>query len=165
MSIAHLLSKSPVSSVRRLASGALAQSARRRRMRIWEKAECLEDRCLLAAALVANVETGAGHVAAFSGLSNVDGRELHVEVMVWVPDGADAHEIGLAALQQQGARPITSAEFSLTGLQWTQFSDEDMGNDFVTQHYRPNNDPFAGAGLGDTHNCAEHVGQRRHLSF
>ena len=62
---------------------------------------------------------------------------LLVHAWVLVPAGADANEVAREALASQGARRITSAEFTATGLVWDQFSDSDPTNDRVTQYYNP----------------------------
>ena len=43
----------------------------------------------------------------------------------------------LQHLHNQGARPFTHDEFTTIALKWDQFSDNDPGNDFVTQNYNP----------------------------
>lgn len=106
-----------------------------------QSAEVLENRCLLSV----NPLSEAGQFGFIGGVSEVNGNELHVNVMVWVPDGADANEIGLAALDAQNARPYQSAAYSTINQEWGQFSDSDTGNDFVEINYNPANDPFSGA--------------------
>lgn len=86
------------------------------------------------------------------GVAQVQGQRVIVEVIVVVPPGADANEVALAALREQGARPFQSAEFSTTGLVWNQFFDSAGDNDFVTQNYNPAGEPAGGkAALMGTH--------------
>ena len=81
-----------------------------------------------------------------SALGIVPGRDLIVHIWVVVPPGADKNEAANEALRNQGARPLTQDEFSTISLLWDQFSDGDLGNDFVIQNYNPNNDPTNGQG-------------------
>ena len=97
---------------------------------------------LSVSALVAD----ASQLASIRGVTQVEGQDVVVDVLFVVPDGADANEVGLTALQEQGARPFQSQEFSLTGLLWDQFFDPDPGNNFVTQNYNPADDPTGGMG-------------------
>ncbi|HEV8574296.1 MAG TPA: matrixin family metalloprotease [Dehalococcoidia bacterium] len=87
------------------------------------------------------------------GIARVGGEDVFVEVLVGVPERADAHAAAAQALREQGARPadrheLASAGFTTTGLVWDAFSDGSAGNDFVTQYYNPKNDPTRGAALG-----------------
>ena len=93
------------------------------------------------------------------GVAVVQGEEAFVHIRVVVPSGQDKDAVADAALRQQGARradprDLRSAEFSITGLVWDQFSDADLSNDFVTQYYNPADDPTEGNGetaLTNTH--------------
>lgn len=87
----------------------------------------------------------AGAIATGFGSATVDGRPVVVEVFVAVPAGVDASAAVRAAVREQGARPIDSADFKLTGLVWDQFSDSVNTNDLVTQYYNPSGDPTGGA--------------------
>jgi len=71
-----------------------------------------------------------------------------VHVTVLVPPGADRNQTALDALRDQGARPFQGNEFSTTGLDWDQFSD-DAREDYVVQNYNPANDPTANYLTGD----------------
>jgi hypothetical protein len=64
-----------------------------------------------------------------------------VHVTVAVPRGADANTVADDAVRGQGARPFGPLEFSLTGLVWDQFLDEDPGNDVVPQYYNNSGEP------------------------
>lgn len=126
------------------AFGPLTKNRSRRRSghQLESHAEVLEQRLVLSA--VTGAASDGGHIATVEGVAEVDGRDLHVEVMVWVPAGGDADEITSQALREYCARKITASAFSTTGLQWSQFDVLGNGDDFVTQHYNPSNDPFAG---------------------
>lgn len=56
-------------------------------------------------------------VSAF-GKANIGGQELIVHTVSIVPRGGNPNDVAIESLAAQGARPITSAEFSLTGLVW-----------------------------------------------
>jgi len=86
------------------------------------------------------------------GIARVGGEEVFVEVLVGVPEGADAHAAAAQALRDQGAHhadrhELESAGFTTTGLVWDVFSDGSAANDFVTQYYNPKGDPTGGAAL------------------
>jgi Matrixin len=86
------------------------------------------------------------------GIARAGGEDVFVEVLVAVPEGADAHAAAAQALREQGARPadreeLESAAFTMTGLVWDNFSDGNAANDFVTQNYNPKGDPTGGAAL------------------
>lgn len=109
---------------------------------------------LLAMTAMANASgsDGSPHTVSALGIARAGGEEVFVEVLVGVPDGADAHAAGAQALREQGARPadrheLDSAGFTTTGMVWDNFSDDTAGNDFVTQYYNPKGDPMGGAGL------------------
>ncbi len=88
-----------------------------------------------------------GHLASTIGVAQLDGRDLMVEILFLVPQGANVSEVAAEALRNQGARPLESAQFTTTGLVWDQFSDGFGDNDFVVQNYNPKNDPTGGGGL------------------
>lgn len=88
---------------------------------------------------------GKPEVIAVSGM--VPGKNLLVHILLEVPPGSDRNQAAAAALANQGARPFTADEYSLTGLVWDQFLDSDPGNDSVVQRYNPQNDPTGGEGL------------------
>ena len=88
---------------------------------------------------------GKPEVIAVSGI--VPGKNLLVHILLEVPPGSDRNQAAAAALANQGARPFTADEYSLTGLVWDQFSDSDPGNDKVIQRYNPQNDPTGGDGI------------------
>jgi hypothetical protein len=64
------------------------RSRRRSRHQLESHAEVLEQRLVLSA--VTGAASDNGHIATVEGVAEVDGRDLHVEVMVWVPNGGDA---------------------------------------------------------------------------
>ncbi len=64
--------------------------------------------------------------------------DLVVHAWVVVPVGANASDVARQALAGQGARPFTSAEFTTTGLVWSQIVD---GTGSIVQNYNPANDP------------------------
>jgi len=80
------------------------------------------------------------------GQAQVEGRDVVVHVTVVVPPGANANQVALDAIRNQGARPFQGDEFSTTGLDWDQFSDSNPGNDMVTLNYNPANDSTGGDG-------------------
>ena len=94
------------------------------------------------------------------GQAQVEGRDVIVHVTVTVPPGADANQVALDAIRNQGARPFQSDEFSTTGLVWDQFFDGESETDQVVQHYNPANDPTGGGlnALWNTHVTWTEVG-------
>lgn len=102
---------------------------------------------------------GEPRVISVLGVALVRGEEAFVHITLVVPPGQDEGAVADAALSAQGARPadprdLQSARFETTGLVWDQFSDADLSNDFVTQHYNPADDPTEGNGetaLTNTH--------------
>jgi len=80
-------------------------------------------------------------VVAVHGVAKVQGQDAIVEILVVVPPGADVKAEAAAALREHGAREISSAEFTTTGLVWDQFLDLDSGNNSVTQYYNPSRAP------------------------
>ena len=106
---------------------------------------------------------GARVVSAL-GVKETGGQRLFVHVAALVPPGVTDAAAAKAALAAQNARPATpgdldSAEFQTTGLVWDQYTDSNSGNDFVTQHYNPANDPTGGgeAALLNTHDTWSNV--------
>lgn len=96
----------------------------------------------LAAVLLATSSVAAQGQSEVVGVwGEVPGRDLVVHAWVVVEAGADRAEVAREALAHQGARPIQSAPFSETGLQWPQFTDGDATNDFVVQNYNPADQP------------------------
>lgn len=85
----------------------------------------------------AGSDGGKGQVV--SAFGRVGDKIVHV--LVVVPPGANANEIANAAVRGQGARPIDSQEFSLTGLVWDIFSDTDPNNDQVDVRYNSDGTP------------------------
>ena len=88
---------------------------------------------------------GKPEIIAVTGI--VPGKDLLVHVIVLVQPGEARNHAAIAALAQQGARPITSEEFTSISLYWDQFGDSDPGNDKVIQRYNPKDDPTNGGGL------------------
>jgi len=89
--------------------------------------------------------------AAGIGVVDVGGRQAAVEVYLSVAPGVDAAEQVRAELQSRGARPLQPSEYTTTGLVWNEFSDDIVGNEFVTQYYNPGSagtaaDPTSGGG-------------------
>jgi hypothetical protein len=64
--------------------------------------------------------------------------DLIVHAWVVVPVGENASDVAREALANQGARPFTSAEFTATGLVWSQIVN---GTGPIVQNYNPANDP------------------------
>jgi len=71
----------------------------------------------------------------------VPGKNLTVHILVLVHPGENRNEVAAAALAEQGARPFTSQEYSLTGLVWDQFNPGNPTADEVVQYYNPAGDP------------------------
>lgn len=82
---------------------------------------------------------GKPDIIAVSGI--IPGKDLLVHVIVVVQPDETRHQAAIAALAHQGARPLTSEEFSTIALYWDQFGDSDPGNDRVVQNYNPKNEP------------------------
>ncbi len=93
-----------------------------------------------------------GTVVSKFGQAQVAGRNVIVHVTVVVPPGADANQVALDAVRNQGARPFQGDEFSTTGLVWDQFSDATRP-DYVVQNYNLDGDPTLGGkdALWSTH--------------
>lgn len=103
---------------------------------------------LLALLFVGDVSSQAAEkpqprAASILGLTRVAGQEVIVEIVVAVRPGENARQAARAALRRAypDAREIDSSEYSLTGLVWDQFSDNDLGNDFVLVNYNPKGVP------------------------
>ena len=89
---------------------------------------------------------GKPDIIAVSGI--VPGKDLLVHVIVVVQPGETRNEAAIAALAQQGARPITHEEYSTIALYWEQFENGNPGDFTVTQNYNPKNEEGGvGAGL------------------
>lgn len=84
-----------------------------------------------------------GTVVSKFGQAQVAGRNVIVHVTVIVPPGANANQVALDAIRNQGARPYQSDEYSTTGLIWDQFSPE-ADNPSVAQFYNSTNEPVDG---------------------
>jgi hypothetical protein len=85
----------------------------------------------------------SGRVVSKLGQAQVEGRDVIVHVTVVVPPGANANQVALDAIRNQGARPFQGDEFSTTGLVWDQFSNG-ASNPSVEQYYNPADDPTTG---------------------
>ena len=96
---------------------------------------------LVAVLLATSSVVAQGRPEVIGVWGEIPGRDLVVHAWVVVPAGADHAEAAREALAAQGARPIQSAPFSETGLQWPQFTDGDATNDFVVQNYNPSDQP------------------------
>jgi hypothetical protein len=111
--------------------------------------------CLVSLALVLALPASAqagGRVASATGVKQVNGKPLYVDVVVAVPAGQSDRQATDMALAEQGARRAKPPwaggpggpngggggdQFSYTGLEWDPPS--------VTQHYNPAGQPFATA--------------------
>ena len=69
------------------------------------------------------------------GQSNIGGQQVFVHVTVAVPPGLDGPSVVEDAVRGQGARPIQSAAFSLTGLDWKNNSPEGAQNVLQSQNF------------------------------
>lgn len=65
-----------------------------------------------------------------------------VHIIALVPAGSNRSDIAKQVLANQGARAMTSEEFSTTGLLWDQFFDAANTIPSVIQNYNPANDPL-----------------------
>jgi hypothetical protein len=83
---------------------------------------------------------GQGITSAF-GLAKVGGEDVLVHVVAIVNDNELPSQAPDRAQAAQGARQITSYEFSTLNMRWGQFDDTNSGNDFVTQNYNPADEP------------------------
>ena len=87
-------------------------------------------------------------IGAFGKVSSPSG-DLYVHVLAEVPANSKASDVAAAAIAAQGARPITSEEFSLTGLVWTGSETQDVNpGDGIPQiglAYNSANQPTSGA--------------------
>jgi hypothetical protein len=86
-----------------------------------------------------NTNSGKHEVISASG--KIPGKDLIVHVWAIVPPGEDRNAVAVAALAHQGARPLTSNEYTTIALHWDQFSDSNALNDFVIQFYNSANVP------------------------
>ena len=103
---------------------------------------------LLLVALAASpisADKGKGEVIGVTGI--VPGQDLIVHIIALVPAGSNRSDIAKQVLANQGARAMTSEEFSTTGLLWDQFFDAANTIPSVIQNYNPANDPLGGQGL------------------
>lgn len=71
------------------------------------------------------------------GEAVLNGERILVHVTVALPPGADANAITEDALRGQGARPLQSAQFKTTGLDWNNFGPVVSSTPAVTQMYIP----------------------------
>ena len=90
-------------------------------------------------AFAQNSDTGKPDVIAVSGISH--GKDMIVHILVEVAQGSDKKAAAATALAEYGARPFTAEEFSTLDNRWDQFTDLATDNNFVTQHYNPQNEP------------------------
>jgi len=86
---------------------------------------------------------GGGRVIAVTGIGDVNGQPALVHILAQVGAGQSDQAAGNAALQSQGVRALTKAEFSVLDNSWDQFFNNE--DDFVTQRYNPDGEPLAGA--------------------
>lgn len=104
----------------------------------------------LALLFVLYAATGANaRVVSATGVAHLDGRTVHVDVVVAVAPGQSDRQATEQALAEQGARPLAGKpaggeQYFYNGLVWDPPS--------VVQHYNPANQPFAAKGaLLDTY--------------
>ena len=90
----------------------------------------------------------SGRVVSKFGQAQVEGRDVIVHVTVVVPPGANANQVALDAIRNQGARPFQGDEFSTTGLVWDQFTNPNISYPTVEQYYNGTGDPTIGGGGG-----------------
>jgi hypothetical protein len=106
--------------------------------------------------------------AANPSIISVFGKAGSLLVHEWVvvPPGADANAVAANALAAQGARRISSAQFTTEGLTWPQFTDA-SGNVDVFQNYNPASDPSGGGltALQDSENTWSNAGSAFSFSF
>ena len=88
---------------------------------------------------------GSRQFIAIDGAGNVGGQPALVHILAVVPVGGNAADVAQGALAAQGARPFTSADFSLTGLDWNDSPGADPDFVTVTQNYNPSGDPTPGS--------------------
>ena len=67
-----------------------------------------------------------------------------MHILAVVPEGGNAADVAQGALAVQGARPFTSADFSLTVLDWNDAPGNGPGDVEVTQNYNPSREPAGG---------------------
>ena len=86
---------------------------------------------------------GAGNPAVISVFGKAGSLLVHEWVVV--PPGADANAVAANALAAQGARRISSADFTTEGLTWPQYTNSSGSVDLV-QNYNGASDPTGGGG-------------------
>jgi len=90
---------------------------------------------------------GPSRVISVLGITQVQGQDVFVDILVQVQPGQNANDVARDALQSQGARPFDSANlgsegFTLIGSVWNSFP--------VLQNYNPDNEPSSLNGNGLT---------------
>ncbi len=80
-----------------------------------------------------------------SVFGKVPGTNLAVHIIAVVPAGRSASDVAAEARAAHGAAPFSSADFSLTGLNWDTDSDP-TATATVLQSYNPASDPSGGGG-------------------
>ena len=78
----------------------------------------------------------AGQSQVEYAFGKIPGKDIIVHVAVVVPPGLDKNDIINQALNYQGAKKIEKSEFSLTGLEWDQFVNGNIGTG-VKLNYNP----------------------------
>ena len=91
------------------------------------------------AATPTSANNGQGEVIAVTGI--VPGQDLIVHVLALVNPGQNRSDVAKDVLAGQGARALTSQEFSTISISWDEFDVLNDGNDFVEQSYNPANQP------------------------
>ena len=81
---------------------------------------------------------------AVSGIASVEGQPVLVHILAVVGPNEQAGDVAAAVLAQQGARPLTSSEYSLTGsVDWN--DDPGLGPGIqAVFNYNPANEPAGG---------------------
>jgi hypothetical protein len=86
-----------------------------------------------------------------AGLTQVDHQPVIVDILVAVHPGENPRVAAQAALHRAypDARPFDSADYSINGLVWDQFFNNNSGDDQVDVNYNPQNLPSELQGTGD----------------
>jgi len=83
---------------------------------------------------------GNGRTIAVTGVGSVGGEPAIVHIIAVVGPGKSADKVAAAALEAQGARALTKAEFSTLSNSWDQFFDG-TATPSVDQRYNGSNSP------------------------
>jgi len=92
---------------------------------------------------------GTPRLVCASGVKQIGGLGVRVDITLEVPEGENAGEIVRDSLVREGVHPISedgpSGDFALTGTRWARFFDRKRNNDLVGQIYNPDGQTFPGA--------------------